>query len=206
MCFMSRVKAEGLIHTTDQEFSHWDKRSPDGFSPEGDGWSAWSAFWSLECMKKSLLQPWKVWGHLTTQPLLIKSSKRSQKAQLWKSSNRKSWNTPWFLNLLLQVWELKRHWWGRVRCSVKSLWSNKLPHIKALGNVLVRALSQGQMADELRQFSPEWKGAVCSHRHCFGASIISLVSIAPTPECCRTQKQKHLQLCPCTSFHLQDCV
>lgn len=73
-------------------------------------------------------------------------------------------------------------------------------------NVLVRALSQRQIPDELRQLNLEWKGAVCSHGHCFGANIISLASTAPIPECCHTQKQKHLLLCACTSFQLQNCV
>lgn len=35
MCFMSKVKVEGLIQTTDQQFSHWDKKTPDGSNPEG---------------------------------------------------------------------------------------------------------------------------------------------------------------------------
>lgn len=56
MCFMSRVKAEGLIQTTDQQFSHWNKRTPEGFNPEG----RWLI--TLECipvfghLKKSLLK------------------------------------------------------------------------------------------------------------------------------------------------------
>lgn len=35
MSFMSRVKVEGLTQTTDQQFSHWNKRTLDGFNPEG---------------------------------------------------------------------------------------------------------------------------------------------------------------------------
>lgn len=33
--FYVKSKVEGLIQTTDQQFSLWDKRTPDGFNPQG---------------------------------------------------------------------------------------------------------------------------------------------------------------------------